>query len=308
MDIKDVLIERNEKWKNKVEIPKWVPLEKVGLDQFFTKTDVAKKYYSEMIEFLKNKNIKMEECLFVEPSAGNGEFFKLLPSSNRIGLDLYPMIEGIIQVDFLDWQPPVTDKKIIFIGNPPFGYRAWLALVFMNHVAKFADYAFFILPMAFQSEGKGSPKNRVQGMKLYHSEHVPKDSFYEPNGKSCKINALWQIWEKGENIKEEISTCEDFIELFTVDQRKERLCGQEKMKMADFFIQRTYYNEQPSLVKSFSKVKYVCGYGIIIKNEKEKVVNILKSVDWDKYSNLAAHNCRHISMYHINKALIEGGL
>ena len=308
MDIKTAIEKRNESWENKKEIPKWVQLENVSLDQFFTEPKIAKIYYDKMVEFLNKKEIKIDDCLFIEPSAGSGEFFKLLPPSNRIGLDLYPMHEEIIQTDFLDWTPPTTNKKIIFIGNPPFGYRAWLALTFMNHVAKYADYAFFILPMSFQSEGKGSPKNRVNGMKLLFSEYVPKDSFYEPSGKKCKINALWQIWEKGENTREKFDTCEEFIDLFTVDQRKERLCGQEKMKEANFFFQRTYYNQQPSLVKDFSEVKYVCGYGMIIKKDREKIINILNSTDWDKYSNLAAHNCRHISMYHINKALLDGGL
>ena len=58
-----------------------------------------------------------------------------------------------------------------------------------------------------------------------------------------------------------------YIDIFTVDQRKERLCGQEKMDKADFFIQRTFYNEAPKLVKNFSDVKYTCGYGIILKHE-----------------------------------------
>lgn len=69
----------------------------------------------------------------------------------------------------------------------------------MNHASKFADYIFFILPMSFQSEGKGSSKYRVKNMKLIHSEIIPNDSFYEPNGKIVKINALWQYWTKGEN-------------------------------------------------------------------------------------------------------------
>ena len=32
-----------------------------------------------------------------------------------------------------------------------------------------------------------------------------------------------------------------------------------------------------------------------------------KNTDWKKYSNLAMHNCRHISMEHIRKALINAG-
>ena len=308
MNIESIIKERNKGWKKKPEIPEWVDLEDVSLDQFFTKPEIAKKYYLKTLKFLKKENINIEDCLFVEPSAGDGSFFKLLPKNQRIGLDLYPMAEGIIKKDFLNWTPPKTDKKIIFIGNPPFGYRAWLALNFMNHASKFADYIFFILPMSFQSEGKGSSKYRVKNMKLIHSEIIPNDSFYEPNGKIVKINALWQYWTKGENKIPNFNLFNKYIDIFTVEQRKERLCGQEKMDKADFFIQRTFYNEAPKLVKNFSDVKYTCGYGIILKKKKKLIKKILSETNWEKHSNLAAHNCRHISMYHIIKALIEGGL
>ena len=308
MNIESIIKERNKGWKKKPEIPEWVDLEDVSLDQFFTKPEIAKKYYLKTLKFLKKENINIEDCLFVEPSAGDGSFFKLLPKNQRIGLDLYPMAEGIIKKDFLNWTPPKTDKKIIFIGNPPFGYRAWLALNFMNHASKFADYIFFILPMSFQSEGKGSSKYRVKNMKLIHSEIIPNDSFYEPNGKIVKINALWQYWTKGENKIPNFNLFNKYIDIFTVDQRKERLCGQEKMDKADFFIQRTFYNEAPKLVKNFSDVKYTCGYGIILKKKKKLIKKILSETNWEKHSNLAAHNCRHISMYHIIKALIEGAL
>ena len=64
------------------------------------------------------------------------------------------MAEGIIKKDFLNWTPPKTDKKIIFIGNPPFGYRAWLALNFMNHASKFADYIFLYYQCLFKVREK----------------------------------------------------------------------------------------------------------------------------------------------------------
>ena len=90
--------------------------------------------------------------------------------------------------------------------------------------------------------------------------------------------------------------------------RKERLCGQKRIHEASFFIQRTFYTDAPSLVESFDQVKYVCGYGIVLKKEQDRVVEVLKNVDWKKYSNLASHNCRHISMYHIKAALVDNGV
>lgn len=298
---------RNKMWEENPIIPSWVDINNVALDQFFTKKDVAIKCYENLLSFLKKKKINLSEYQFIEPSSGQGSFYKLLPKNQRIGIDLMPIFEdeNIIRNDFLSWMP--SNKKNIVVGNPPFGYRAWLALNFINHSARFSDYIGMILPMSFQSDGKGSPKHRVKGMRLVHSEILPNDSFETIEGKTVKINALWQIWEKGENIIIEPEKCDDWIDIFTVDMRKERLCGHEKMDFADFFLQRTFYNEPPSLVKNFSEVKYTCGYGLIFKKDKKSIMELLNSTDWYKYSNLAAHNCRHISMYHINKVLTDNG-
>jgi hypothetical protein len=305
--IENSVVYRNESWRTNSLIPSWVDIKNVGLDQFFTNDRIADKYYTSFITYLLSQNKKIDDFSFIEPSAGSGSFFNLLPTGS-IGLDVCPLGEGIIKQDFLSWKPDDSKKSIIFIGNPPFGYRGWLALSFMNHAAKFAEYIAFILPMSFQSEGKGSPKNRVKGMTLVHSEIVETDSFHEPDGKIRKVNALWQIWKKGSPDESEQSPrCSSWVDLFTVDLRKERLCGQKKIDFADFFLQRTFYNTPPSLVKSFSEVRYVCGYGLIIKKNKDDVIDALNSVDWTSYSNLAAHNCRHISMYHIEKALTDKG-
>lgn len=304
----NIIAKRNEIWiKNRI-FPKWINPEEIDLEQFFTKEDTAKYCYNNLLSFLDKEKIDISNYTFVEPSAGNGAFFNLLDSKNKIGLDLMPLSDGILEQDFLLWSPDDLNRKYIFIGNPPFGYRAWLALAFMNSAAQYADYIGFILPMSFQSDGKGSPKNRVNNMKLVHSEILPNDSFYRLDNKKITVNALWQIWKKGDSDLEEKKSCDDWVDIFTVDTRKERTCGIEKMNNADFFLQRTYYTQQPKLVKDFSEVKYVCGYGIIIKKSKRKVENILNSINWNDYSNLATHNCRHISMYHIEKALIDMGI
>jgi hypothetical protein len=298
---------RNISWKDNNSIPTWIDVKTVGLDQFFTKDHVAEYCIKSLINTLNINNENVDDFIFIEPSAGSGAFYKLLPAEKRVGMDIMPLHPELETQDFLSWEPHDKTKKYIFIGNPPFGYRAWLALTFMNHAAKFAEYIGFILPMAFQSEGKGSPKNRVIGMQLIHSEHIASDSFVLPNGEKRKVNALWQIWKKGSALPSIAKTCKDWLDLFTVDLRKERLCGVNKIEHADFFLQRTYYREPPSLVKSFTEVKYVCGYGLIIKKDKAIISKILYDTDWHQYSNLAAHNCRHISMYHIEKALTDKG-
>ena len=120
---------RNRKWELNRYIPSWVNINDVGLDQFFTKPEIAKHYYSQLLSYLKSKKINIKDCVFIEPSAGAGSFYNLLPKEQSIGLDIYPITNDILQQDFLSWYPPIEIKnKIkIFIGNPPFGYRGWLA-------------------------------------------------------------------------------------------------------------------------------------------------------------------------------------
>lgn len=299
---------RNQRWTASGVTPSWVDVETVGLDQFFTTPEIAAACYAKMERFLRGAGQALTDVHFIEPSAGAGAFFDLMPPTRRTGLDVLPIRRDLTRTDFLTWQPsPSIGGAKVVVGNPPFGYRAWLALAFVNHAATFADHLGMILPMAFQSDGKGSPKHRVKGMVLQHSEVLPANSFVDPSGKPVKVNALWQIWSKGENSSVRKVTCEKWVDLFTVDQRKERLCGQARMAQADWFLQRTFYREPPTLVRSFDQVRYVCGYGMVIKQKKREITSYLKQVDWRHYSNLAAHNCRHISMYHIQRALTDGG-
>lgn len=307
LNINSALQYRNKLWKKNNLIPSWVNSNQVDLDQFYTKDHIAKKCYKSLLNKIKKTNGKVTNYKFIDPSVGLGAFYNMLPKNKRIGIDILPSKNEIIKADFLSWQPKKNGHQYIFVGNPPFGYRAWLSLSFMNHAAKFAEYVGFILPMAFQSEGKGSPKHRVKGLKLIHSEFLPQDSFVDTFGETVKINALWQIWKRGKNKIKKQKTCNNWIDIFTVDERKERLCGQKRIKEAKFFLQRTFYKEPPNLVKSFSEVRYVCGYGLVFKKDEKKIINILKKTDWKKYSNLAAHNCKHISMEHIRKAITDKG-
>ena len=298
---------RNQKWSNNDKIPSWVDINTVGLDQFFTRPEVAKECVGHLHSVMLANASDPSLFTYVEPSVGDGAFYDKLPEYRRLGIDIDPRRKDFLQADFLSWLPGEFRKPVAMVGNPPFGYRAWLALAFMNHAAKFADYVGFILPMAFQSDGKGSPKFRVQGLQLVETKLLPPDSFVSPSGKSVKVNAIWQVWKKGENIKLLAPKCDQWIDLFTVDQRKERLCGHERMHEADFFLQRTFYNQPPNLVTKFEDVKYVCGYGLVLKKKRSEIEAALRDVDWNKYSNLAAHNCRHISMYHIRRALTDLG-
>lgn len=300
---------RNKSWAKSRYIPSWVNIKDVGLDQFFTRPEIAQECWKSLCTHVDASGGNVSDYKFVEPSAGLGAFYDLLPQDRRVGIDVDAFRAEYIRQDFLSWMPKKNGYGYVCVGNPPFGYRAWLALAFLNHAATFSDYVGFIVPMAFQSRGKGNPQDRVRGLSLVHASLLPADSFIDADGNRLKVNALWQIWMKSHEKSAAVAkTCNQYIDLFTVDMRKERLCGQKRLHEADFFLQRTFYTDPPSLVTSFDQVKYVCGYGIVIKQEREKVLDILHNADWKRYSNLASHNCRHISMCHIRAVLTDAGL
>lgn len=299
--------QRNLAWENCSLIPSWVDRDTVDLDCFYTRHEVAKECSESLYATMRADHADIKSYQFIDPGAGSGVFYDLMPIERRIGIDILPMRIEFLTQDYLTWTPPDNTQRYAVLGNPPFGYRAWLSLAFLNHSATFADYIGFVLPMAFQSDGKGSPKHRVRGAELILSDPLPKNAFVDASGKPVKLNALWQIWRRGVNNPPPAPSCADWVDLFTVDTRKERLCGQERLHEADYFLQRTYFGDPPTLVRDFSEVRYSCGYGIVLKKEPDAIVQLLRETDWRKYSNLAMHNCRHISMYHIRQAVIDGG-
>ena len=306
--IEEAIAIRNQSWQKNPLIPTWVNQEEVELDCFYTPPDIAHKCSESLYSIMQTDGVNPDDYNFIDPSAGTGIFYDLMPEKSRTGIDILPTRPEFIGEDYLTWSPPNPHQnQYAVLGNPPFGYRAWLALAFINHSAIFADYIGFILPMAFQSDGKGSPKFRVKGAELILSTRLPSNAFVDMNGNTVKLNTLWQIWRRGINRLKTPKTCSNWIDLFTVDTRKERLCGQNRMADAHYFLQRTFYGEPPRLVRDFSQVRYACGYGMILKKERAKIERLLNNTDWRNYSNLAVHNCRHISMYHIHQAIMDGG-
>lgn len=302
---------RDDAWKDADCIPDWVRGRSIGLDQFNTDPKIATYCWKSLQSVMKKRGAKIDDYKFIEPSAGTGAFYDLLPVGSRVGVDVEAYRSNYICSDFLTWKPHVNGKRYAAIGNPPFGYRGWLALAFINHAARWCDYVGFILPMSFQSDGKSTPKHRVmKGMKLIHSEVLPGDSFIKPDGSPMNVNTLWQIWARGELMpaRDDLSICDQYFELITVDLRPERRCGHRRMKECDYFLQRTFYSEPPNLVRDFKKVRYCCGYGIIFKKDVRRITKLLRAVDWNKYSNLTTHHCHHISMYHIRQSLLDAGL
>ena len=163
-------------------------------DQFYTKESVALACFNKFKKVAKDFGIDLNKYTYIEPSAGCGCFFKILPK-NKIGVDIEPNIKGVLKSDYLKWKPK-KGAKCVVVGNPPFGLRGNKALQFINHSFDFADMVAFILPPLFDSDGKGAPGGRVKGYKLAYTEKLPPNSFYYPDGTDVDVSTIFQVWTK----------------------------------------------------------------------------------------------------------------
>ena len=280
-------------------------------DQFYTKPEIAKRCYQLFRQVAKKNKYNLKNHIFLDPAAGNGCFYSLMPKNSRIGLDIDPRGESLQKADFLTWDEVDFNQKYAVITNPPFGVRGAMALEFINRCACFCDIVGFVLPMTFASDGKGSGMTRVKGFKLLHSVELSSNAFFDPKNKQEKsINTVFQIWGKhsiNDNVLKKDSFCDNYIKIRTVCTAPTRRCGLDQLDDYDFFIQGTFYkNRPPNIVYTFDEVKYGSGYGILIKKDKNKIEKALKGINWLDYCSRATNHCYHIRMSHIKEELISG--
>ena len=83
------------------------------LDQYFTKKEVAAELYKKSHDIISNYEEDITKFQWIEPSAGDGIFFNLLPKNSRIGIDINPLNDEIIKYDYLKYVLPKDKKNII---------------------------------------------------------------------------------------------------------------------------------------------------------------------------------------------------
>lgn len=286
------------------QLPHYAINKSLPADSYFTSASLAKKCFD-----LLNSVVDTSGYTFIEPSAGMGSFYDLLPADRRIGIELYDRRPEFIQHDYLTWYPNDANKKYITIGNPPFGVRGAYALAFINRSFLFSDFVAFILPMSFISNGKATNMKRVQNGHLIFSKELNGEFFYSPdNKKNISINALFQIWKKGTGPSffpaYDVS---QYVDIYTISNGKKRECGLDKIGQYDFYVSSSFFGDKLSTVYKFEDVKYGSGYGVIIKNKKPEILSFIKNINWDAYAYVATNRCKHIRRYSIEKCLYEFG-
>jgi len=241
------------------------------LDQFYTKPAIVQQV------------MKMIDCseydLIVEPAAGAGDFYKRLPESTRVGLDLEPACAGLARQDFFDYRPPMT-KNILTIGNPPFGKNSSMAVKFFNHAAEFSDCIAFIVPRTFR---KPSITNRLNNnFHIVEQRLLPIEAFYTPSGESYSVPTVFQIWERRPAQRAKITTLKEHSDFEFVpiskpptDEQKVIQCNK-----SDFCVRRVgsaagkVYKDYGTKYRDWKSHYY-------IKQKWDRVEEIMSKIKWD---------------------------
>jgi len=169
---------------------------KQALDQYYTLSSDADR----CTEIVKTMYDFSEFDIILEPSAGAGAFLPYLPKDKTVALDLDPKHSLVQEQDFLEYQGP-KDKRVLTIGNPPFGRRAKLAKDFIKKAAEFSEVIAFILPAIFMKPGFTNTLPPY-----FHLVHTTEDinTFELPSGTTHRVNCCFQIWEKRKVKREKV--------------------------------------------------------------------------------------------------------
>lgn len=213
--------------------------------------------------------------MVLEPSAGDGAFYSLLPQSNRVGIDLQPLADGIHKADFLRWEPPLFQDNILTIGNPPFGQRGSLAVEFVNRACQFSRVVAFILPRTFR---KDTFYNRVDPM-FHLVEQFDCDDFRTPDGEKVAVKSVFQIWERKNRIRAAITrdlSHEDFeLKHAHLSRVSDEELGNLRAEF-DFAIAQVGANFTPKDVFEVTKGSYW-----YVKALKPGVREVFEKLDFD---------------------------
>lgn len=217
------------------------------------------------MQWLWNRRVKhyprgFDHFRIIEPSAGTGAFLPYLPFHTE-ACDVDPKDPRIMEADFLRLNllscPP---KPTLFIGNPPFGRNASLAIKFFNHAATVGDIIAFIVPLSFR---KASIQNKLNlNFHLLDEMLLPKDAFIF-DGRPKHVPTVFQIWVRKEVRREKINLPTDHPDLtFTTRE------------FANIAIPRVG-NKAGCIIRDFSK----CPQSSFFIRADPEALKILESLD-----------------------------
>ncbi len=266
-------------------------------NQFYTKGTVAVECFNYTLALINRLPTKMLQVQYIEPSAGAGVFYDLLPSgyynikgrkiNKRLGFDIDPRHTEVKKLDFLS--DNITEELLpynqrVVIGNPPFGKRAKLAIEFFNCASKVAPIIAFIVPLQFKKWGVQSKLN--ESYDLLESFDLGKNSFVF-DSKDYDVNCCFQIWVNKSNnfnnlrVLKKPSIVHPDFKMWQYNNTKtaEKVFNYE----FDFAVLRQGYGDYKTLVNTSEQCDRRKQW-ILFKAKNKTVLNRLKKINFEKLS------------------------
>lgn len=183
---------------------------KLHLDKYYTPLILAKYCIDKTYKIIGKENISE----VIEPSAGNGSFSNQI--ENCIAYDIEPEGKGINKQDFLELNLDYK-KGRLFIGNPPYGARNTLSVIFFKKAIQIGDYIAFILPISQYRNTQ-----QMYEFDLIHSEDLGEKLYSDR-----KVHCCFNIYKRPSsgNFNKKIKY--DFID-FTLCEKRE---GKKQSKL-----------------------------------------------------------------------------
>ena len=192
----------------------------LALNQFFTPPDLAHYCWARVQNYMQEKMPCTTASqqpplfpLFLEPCAGTGAFYDLMPEGRRLAIEIDPDLQRKSDMqwllgDFLSCLPTSTyaqdPSRVVAVMNPPFSNvgpklrpRKSLIPDFFNQAAKWAHTICILVPA---NTGRFRVRERMDPMMHLHAEwDLGSPSFLLAGQlRNVQMRCCFQIWVRGQ--------------------------------------------------------------------------------------------------------------
>lgn len=258
------------------------------LDQFFTKPDVALTVVQKLIDEV---SFNIEDFYFIEPSAGAGSFIDAtkvaLPNPYITGYDIDPQREDIKYKNFLTDEfseiEHIPYDQTFFIGNPPFGKKASLAIEFINRSLELGGYCGFILPLTLR---RYFTQKLIDEKASLIVDFDLDTNIFTFQGKEYPVRCCFQLWTKVETDMPNLRRLTapkrnhpDFDSwIYNATKNAEKFFNEDW----EIAILRQGWGDFTPILKESNTELSKKKQWILIKPQNEEVKNRLLSIDYKK--------------------------
>lgn len=193
------------------------------------------KNIDKSFEIISNvmSNFNPSDFLFINPSAGRGDFYINIAGDDKIAYDINPQFKGTIKKDFLDVDEIETDKKYkFFLGFPP--TRQEVSYI-EKSIELGADFIGYISTYLIDSV-KNNRMLEENGYVLVKEVMLPESKHNLPDGNSTITSVYFVVITKKEHlpklkVQEDTLTYGDIFDVYTINSNKLKVTEKTQPKL-----------------------------------------------------------------------------